>query len=279
MTSRASMDTSEGGAGKSPGYVFDNAGHQAGQRFTGLAAVYDPGTIRHLTERGVGPGWRCWEVGAGGGSIAVWPAEQVGPSGFVLATDIDTRFLDALARPILEIRRHDIASDPLPEGAFDLIHTRLVLVHLPNRDAALSRLVAALKPGGWLVVEEFGAPAMLPEPALDPAEVPLKAQQLLVQVVAARGVDAHYGRAVAGRLQACGLVNIGAEGHVFRITGGSAGAPVVRAGIEQLREAILAIGRITEQEFNADLARLADPAQAWPSQLLWATWGQRPLPQ
>jgi ubiquinone/menaquinone biosynthesis C-methylase UbiE len=95
----------------------------------------------------VAEGWHCLEVGAGGGSIATWLCDRVGAAGHVVATDIDPRFLDAVGSPNLEVRRHDIASDPLPEAAFDLVHTRLVLVHLPEREAALRRIVRALKPG------------------------------------------------------------------------------------------------------------------------------------
>ena len=54
-------------------YVLDNAAEQTSARFAALPSLYDPGTIRHLEERGVAPGWTCWEVGGGGGSIAAWP--------------------------------------------------------------------------------------------------------------------------------------------------------------------------------------------------------------
>jgi ubiquinone/menaquinone biosynthesis C-methylase UbiE len=127
-------------------YVFDNAGAQAGARFSALGALFDPGTTRHLTALGVAEGWHCLEVGAGAGSIADWLCDRVGAAD-VVATDIDPRFLDAAGRPNLEVRRHDIASDPLSEAAFDLVHARLVLVHLPERENALLRIVRALKPG------------------------------------------------------------------------------------------------------------------------------------
>ena len=48
-------------------YAFDNAWEQARQRLAAIEAWLDPGTIRHLSERGIGPGWRCLEVGAGVG--------------------------------------------------------------------------------------------------------------------------------------------------------------------------------------------------------------------
>ncbi len=105
-------------------YTFDNAWQQARQRLTGLEAWLDPGTIRHLEMLQVGAGWRCLEVGAGGGSIASWLGARVGASGHVVATDIDPRFIDVLDAPNVEVRRHDIVTDDLETGAFDLVHAR-----------------------------------------------------------------------------------------------------------------------------------------------------------
>ncbi len=139
-------------------YIFDNAGQQASQRFTSLETQYDPWTIRHLEATGIGTGWQCWEIGGGGGSIATWLGQCIGPTGHVLVTDIDPRFLvelTTLDHAHIEIQHHDIGTDPLPAQPFDLIHARLVLIHVPAREQALQRMVAALSPGGWLVVEDF----------------------------------------------------------------------------------------------------------------------------
>jgi len=78
-----------------------------------------------------------------------------GTSGRVLATDLDTRFLESLADPTIEVRQHDIVRDSLPGPVFDLVHARLILVHLPERELGLANMAGALKPGGWLVCEEF----------------------------------------------------------------------------------------------------------------------------
>ena len=48
----------------------------------------------------------------------------------------------------------DLVADELPRGAFDFVHTRLVLIHIPERDAVLRKLAGALRPGGVLIVEE-----------------------------------------------------------------------------------------------------------------------------
>src|SRR6476646_7213532 len=102
--------------------------------------LLDDGTQRVLERLGVAPGWRCLEVGAGGGSIARWLAERVGPDGHVVATDISTRDLDTSGLGNLEVRQHDIVGDALETEAYDLVHARLLLEHLPARDVAFSKL-------------------------------------------------------------------------------------------------------------------------------------------
>ena len=180
-------------------YVFDNAHGKTRERFPALSDLYDNETIRCLRSVGVAPGWHCLEVAAGGGTIAQWLAGQVGVSGRVLATDLDTRFLESLAVPALEVRRHDIARDPLPNLAFDLVHARLILVHLPERELALAKMVSALKPGGWLVCEEFDSQSMPADPVLCPGERALKAQAALQRVMALRGANTRYGRELGAR--------------------------------------------------------------------------------
>jgi ubiquinone/menaquinone biosynthesis C-methylase UbiE len=135
-------------------YVFDQAWQQELGRLRSLEDLFDPASRRHLAALGVGPGWRCLEVGCGAGSLALWLADQVGPDGHVLATDLDPRFLQGHGRTNLEARRHDLLSDPLEPASFDLVHARAVVEHVADRKRALARLAAALKPGGWLVLED-----------------------------------------------------------------------------------------------------------------------------
>jgi len=257
-------------------YVFDNAHGETRERFPALSDLYDSETIRCLQAVGVVPGWRCLEVAAGGGSIARWLAGQVGSGGRVLATDLDTRFLESLADPAIEVRRHDIVRDPMPEPAFDLVHARLILVHLPERELALAKLAGALKPGGWLVCEEFDSLSMPADPARHPDEHALKAQAAMQRVMASRGANTRYGRNLAARMRAHGLVDIRAEGRMAMWQGGSAGARLYRANFEQLREELLRIGSLTQAELDDDLARLDDPRTLFPSPVMWTVCGRRP---
>ena len=258
------------------GYLLDNGTKEAPTRFAVLSSLFDPGTIRHLKACGVSRGWNCLEVGGGGGSVASWLADRVGPTGRVLATDIDPRFLEALDLPNLEVRRHDIATDALPEGAFDLVHARLVLMHLPERKTALARMISALKPGGWLVDEEYDSCSMPPDGTVSPGEVLLQTQVAMSRLLEDGGVDRLYGRGLCGRLRAHGLVSIGAEARAFMWQSGSPGAALVRATYELLRDAMVDRNYITPQQFEEDIARLDDPDFLMPSPILWSAWGRRP---
>lgn len=256
-------------------YLLDNACTQTASRFAALSALFDAGTRRHLEERGVGDGWHCLEVGAGGGSIASWLSDRVGPAGRVVATDIDPRFLESSRRPNLEVHRHDIRVDRLPQAAFDLVHSRLVLMHLPEREEALARMISALKPGGWLVDEELDGSSMPPDPSVSPGEVRLKALIAMTKVLDAGGVNRRYGRLLFQRLRAHGMVSVGAEARMFAWQGGSVGASMLRANCQQLREAMIDGGYITQEQFDEDLSRLDDPEFMMPSAILWSAWGRR----
>ena len=145
--------------------------------------------------------------------------QSVGPTGHVLVTDIDPHFLTSpaiLDQPNLEVQRHNIGADPLPQQTFDLIHARLVLIHVPTRQQALTRMVAALKPGGWIVIEDFDAPIDRSFPTKDAASAALirKFFAALAQLQSVRGGEIGWGRKLYGYFLEEGLVEVGMEGHL-----------------------------------------------------------------
>ena len=136
-------------------------------RLSMLAQARDPKTCALLTRVGIAEGMHCLEIGAGSGTVSAWMADQVGARGRVMSTDIDLQFHDEMPSNVI-VRQHDIATDSLPREHFDIIHARAVLQHVPTRDEVVGQLVDALKPGGWLLVEDgtflgFGQQG-LPEP-------------------------------------------------------------------------------------------------------------------
>lgn len=253
-------------------YFSDHQWPGEWRRLTLLEERYDPGTIRRMVNIGVASGWCCLEVGAGAGSIARWLAHRVGPTGGVVATDLDTRFLEDAAAANLEVWRHDITCDPLPTAQFDFVHVRWLLDLLPEREALVEKLVTALKPGGWLLVEE---PDIFPT-----AAEALGAYRRLTEATAAllqsAGTNHQWARTLPAALTAAGLTGVGAEADVDICQGGSPMAECRQLGLAQLRDALLQADLITEEEFDAGTACLSD-SNHWLMDLASvATWGQKP---
>jgi SAM-dependent methyltransferase len=259
-------------------YLLDNAWEQQRQRLAGLEAWFDPGSIRHLIALGVAEGWRCLEVGGGGGSIARWLCQRAGPNGHVVVTDLDTRFLAALGEPNLDVRQHDITRDQLPERAFDLVHARFVLEHLADRAATLRRMIASLAPGGWLLIEETDSASWLPAPEVPAEDAALFTRwtRAFLALCQSTGVDAYAGRRGAGELRALGLSEVDAEGRVYMVRGGTPPSEVWRLTAEQVSPRLIASGYLSEDDMARVLSLLADPSFAWMEALVMATWGRKP---
>ena len=238
--------------------------------------LMDEGTIRLLERLGVGPGARCLEVGAGGGSIARWFSDRVGPSGAVVATDLDTRFGAEIGkRPNLEVRRHDIVQEPLEEGAFDYAHARLLLEHLPRREDVLAKLARALRPGGWLLIEDTDYAGSVPVSDFGAAEHE-RVQSVRMAEFARMGINHFYGRELPARLRAHGLVEVGNEGRVWVQEGGSPGARWLRLSLMHLRGRLVGEGKLTDAELDRMLELCEDPRWATISPIIVGAWGRRP---
>lgn len=263
-------------------YTLDNCWALAHERLICLEAVLDPGTFRVLETVGVRTGWYCLEVGAGAGSVARWLADRVGLNGSVVATDIEPRHLSPLAAeyPNMEVRRHDIVDDPLPTGAFDLIHARLVLEHLPARDQALQRLAESLAPGGWLVIEaiDFGSEAADPALGDESMERFTRWHAAQTRFLADNGFDLTFARSLARRLRGLGLRDVQTDGRASTWWGGAPGGELWRLSAAQLRDPLLAGGYLDREEIAGIDTMLASPEFAATSPLIIAAWGRRPLP-
>jgi SAM-dependent methyltransferase len=261
-------------------YFFDQAAEQERARLSGLSASFDPVTFRHLTAVGVGPGWRCLEVGAGAGSVAAWLSTMVGPGGRVVATDLDVRFLAGLGDNV-EVVRHDVTCDPLEQNAYDLVHARAVLEHLPARDEVIGRLISALRPGGVLVVEDFvfgGAASEAIEPAVSPAAsgpAMTRVLQAISKAFRAIGADSQYGLQLPAALRAAGLHEVDAE-LTFRLTAGASPESAFYSQTLSERAAqLIELGLISTADADQAKAFVDDPGSHWLSLGVVTSWGRR----
>ena len=255
-------------------YAFAEESDFERGRLSGLEAMVDPITTDVLARLGVGPGWRCAEVAAGGGSVTRWLADQVGPAGQVVATDLDVRHLAAVAAPNVQVLRHDFTVEDCPGNHFDLLHARALLEHLPEPEKALDRLACWVRPGGWLVIEDFDWTArflITPDPVLE--------KVLAVGMDFLRTsftLDDLLGRALPKLLSDQGLVDIGCEARSRLTRGNSAEAQFWIQGFDRMREALVATGQVTDQEIAAARAVQEDPSFLTMSPTLVSAWGRVP---
>ena len=261
-------------------YVFDQGWQKERDRLAGIEALFDGYSTQRLADLGVSDGWHCLEVGFGAGGVALWLAGQVGSTGRVVAVDLDPRFLDGHGRANLDVRKHDILADPLEEAAFDLAHARAVLEHIPDRQRALERMITAVRPGGWLVLEAIdfgGVMAAAMAHYTDPPEYgPMyeRTGRALEAVLAAAGGDANFGARLVRTLTDAGLVNIAAEARTPLVAGGTENW--VPGTVEQLAGHLVSTGLVTASDIESFLAMTADPSCHYAPSPMVTAWGQRP---
>lgn len=258
-------------------YLLDNRQLEAAARLDALGAVFDPWTRRHLDGIGLGAGWRCWEVGAGGPATAEWLAERVGATGRVLATDIEPKWTAGARSSIVEVRRHDVARDAPPAESFELVHARLVLVHVVDRERALRSMIDALAPGGWLVIEDADTelqPLVCPDD-LGPEERLANALRAgFRKLMAERGVDLAYGRTLPRRLRRAGLVDVRAD--AFFPLACPETRVLERTTFDQIRERLLDAGLATPGDIERHLANVAAGRIDLATPPLISAWGRKP---
>jgi len=259
-----------------PTYAFDNDDPAAAERLDLLSAVLDGFTISRLSSLGDLTGRRCLELGAGNGSIAGWLADQAGPSGRVLATDINTRHIPPDRG--YTVLRHDLVTDPLPDGPWDVIHARLVLRHLPGRHDILHRLAAVLEPGGALAIEEWDAyrgGLVLAAPEAEAVTLFYAYINTVAQILDVRAFDVEWPWQVHAAMASAGLVDVDTAVHARSWPGGSVGALHNAATISLLRTRMLEAG-MTGEQLDRLSGFLRDPRMVVRGLLTVSTVGRRP---
>ena len=258
---------------KQPYFAEDSVSSEEQVRLQALEAANDPATTRHLAGLGVTTGWHCLEVGAGAGSIVRWLSERVGPSGRVVAADIDTRFVERLDLPNVEPRRIDILRDAIEQSSFDLVHCRLLIIHLKSPLEALMRMVSAAKPWGWVMIEEADFSSYR---AADPSHQLSAAFSAAVKrtfdnIARAGLFDPYYGCQVRRLMENAGLTEVKIEGSVY-----------VRGGVEsEAQEHLLSLpllvkaGSCSAEDRAIMEAGLTDPDFRFVGHTIFSAWGRR----
>lgn len=256
------------------GYALDSAWYAERERLDSLTQLYDAGTLEVVDRLGVTVGWRCADIGAGTGSLARRLADLVAPTGRVTAVDVDTRFLDPLASARLEVRQADVTRQALPESAFDLVHARLLLEHLPAREAVLAGMVSATRPGGWVLIEDFDWATVL---MVDPPSAAHDTVAIAIRDLFARhGYTPNYGRRLPRALAAAGLTDVSTRAQAIQVMADrDAGVPQWELLADQFAPALLSAGLVTHADLDAFHALWHDGETVCFSPLMVSCWGRR----
>ncbi len=271
-------------------YLWDNsATSEVSQRFRSLEIMYDSITFQHIESLGIWEGWKCLEVGGGGGSVTKWLSEKVGKSGRVLVTDINPIFLKDFKTELgnVDVLQHDITSESgIPKDAFDLAHARLVLIHLAQREKALVNMVSSLKSGGWVMIEDFDLilnELLLPREmkkdneASEIADLFNRLMQARNKLLREHGADPSYARGLYSMMLTQGLVDVGMSAAGARSwRGGSAGAKLHIANSMQSKDELIMTGLLSGKEFDKVIKMLNDPDWLVFSPLMFSAWGRKP---
>jgi SAM-dependent methyltransferase len=200
---------------------------------------------------------------------------RVGPTGKVVATDIDIRFLQLLAAPNIEVRRHDILKDELEKGVYDLVQCRKLLHNLPEPEKALKRMAYAVRPGGWLLIEEhdWGSGLSWDVTETSASQYTAVYRALFDALRKRRIIDQYFGRRVRGLVEGLGFVDAGQEGWTCMVRGGDPLARVYAASMP----AMFATGLLTREQYDSFMRLYQDPSMVYPAQILFCAWGRKPL--
>ncbi|WP_213450845.1 class I SAM-dependent methyltransferase [Rhizomonospora bruguierae] len=266
-------------------YALDNDDPRAVTHHILLSRLLDPYSCRRAMSLLDLRGKRCLEVGAGAGRFAFWLAHQVGPHGEVLATDVKP--LSVPYHPQLTVRQHDLTASafldgtdpsPLEPAGWDFVHARLTLGHLPQRRTILTRLADCLRPGGWLLVEDWDASRTdMVLAAPDPASARLygRFQEILgARVFAASGTDRGWARRIHAAMLAERLVDVETTIQAQSWAGGSPGSQLVGGTIRQLWDRLLAAG-LTASELEQVQLLVQNPRLVLAGHPLFSTSGRR----
>ena len=259
-------------------YMFDNGNPVADTQTKLLADMLD-GHSRHiLATLGVGQGWRCLDLGSGAGTIASWLSTCTGRTGRVIALDKDPRHVRTTA-PV-DVVSADVTADHIGKAEFDLVHARLLLMHLPERRQVLHKAMSALKPGGYLVTSDWDCtalPAMMvrAEPAVVRAFDVF--QQAMAAIAVEAGASLSWAREAPTAFHDAGLVDVQATEHNQLWSGGQAGCLLHDCNSRQLEAALLSHG-ISAAELDLLRSGMHDPTTlAWSYPMITAV-GRKPIP-
>ncbi len=222
-----------------------------------LEAAFDPDSLNVLNQVQVQKNASCLEIGPGAGSIFSWLGEKVGPKGRVLGIDKNTKYIRHFTEAPYEVVQGNFAEMRF-ENAFDLVHSRYVLIHNPEEAQMIPKIKASLKPGGCVVLEEpdFTSAMLLNHPS----DIPQKnVNTAISQMFTNLGLNPTYGLRLPQNLFKHGFEILDVQSKLHLASGGSPVAKMMGKSAEALAEKYIATGKTCASDIKQYIANAEDP--------------------
>jgi SAM-dependent methyltransferase len=245
--------------------------------------VLAPATRAILQMAGIRRDMRVLDLGSGAGDVAFVAAELAGSEGEVVGIDQSP---DAVAKATARARQRGLSNvrfvagdihDRAPDGPFDAIIGRLVLMYVPDPAAVLRTQTGVLRSGGVVAPIEFDLHSARSLPA-----TPLVGQALswLREAFTRAGVDPALGPGLWAVLQAAGLQPSGMIGVQPHFGPEDPDGAAILAGIVRtVLPVIERTGVATTAQVGADTLQqrlsdeLATSAAVFAHPMLISAWG------
>jgi SAM-dependent methyltransferase len=267
-------------------YVFGSSGTEQ-RRLIDQAEALEPQARWLLDRLRVEAGWRVADIGCGPVGILDLLSERVGAKGEVVGIEREQRFAD-LARRQIEKRRlknvsvvqGDAVGPNETSEQFDLVHERLVLLNLPQRDqlTVVEQMVSRLKPGGLIALQEYDAVSLVCYPEHPSWTILLDAYATAFR---SHGGNRSTGRTLHSLLRSVGVGSIEMKVHARHLEAGDSQRTVLLTLVELMHERLMELGRFSVSEFKEHSKRLldhlVDPDTLVIDRLLIQAWGRKPF--
>jgi SAM-dependent methyltransferase len=243
-----------------------------------------PEALELLDRIGLHAGQSAADLGCGPSGILDLLARAAGPGGRVVGVDADPGHV-AVARQLaasrdlgnIEVVTADARSTGLEAGAFDLVHTRTLLVTVPQPAAVVREMVRIVRPGGWVACQEPDAGSPLCYPALPAWDRML---EVFYASFSRSGADVRIGRKLTELLRDAGLTDVQLTVHAGSYPAGHSRRTLVPDLVRSLHSAILDLGLSDERDLaeldTAVRAHLAGPRTVMMPHLMVVAWGRKP---
>jgi SAM-dependent methyltransferase len=144
-----------------PGYLL-GVNQTELERLQFQHTVWGPVTRKFLERLRVQHGWKCLDVGSGPGLVSVDLRNLVGETGEVVALEPSAFYLNWFRELVaskewtnVTLIRGTAEDAPLPDRYYDLIFVRWVIAFVPDPEKFLARLVASLRVGGIIALQDY----------------------------------------------------------------------------------------------------------------------------